>query len=385
MKNIIKPAIVLCAATALVARAADSGDLQQTNAAATPKTTMKDLFPDVVVAKGKGVEVKRSQIDDALISIKSTAAARGQTITPDQMTLLEQQVLDHLVQIQLLMAKATDADKTKGTEAAARNLEQIKTRAGSEDALNRQLKSVGLTLEELRGKMNEEAIAQAVVERELKPAVSEEDAKKYYEDNPAQFEDPEMVRVSHILLSTRDPITGAELSAEQKTAKRKQADELLKRARGGEDFGKLVKEFSEDPGSKDKGGEYTFPRASADPRRAMVPEFEAAAFALKTNEISDVITTQYGYHIIKLLEKLPAKKQAFKGLDTPTVIKKTDGTNVTNVIIREVLTNQSMQKQLPAYLAKLKKDAGLEILDEKLKLKETPDTSTTPAQPPKTQ
>ena len=77
---------------------------------------------------------------------------------------------------------------------------------------------------------------------------------------------------------------------------------LLKRARAGEDFAKLAKEYSEDPGSKDKGGEYKFPRGQ------MVPEFEAAAFSLKTNQVSDIVTTSFGYHIIKLSEKIPAQK-----------------------------------------------------------------------------
>src|SRR4029077_13997828 len=126
--------------------------------------------------------------------------------------------------------------------------------------------------------------------------------KKFYDENPAKFEQPETVRASHILLSTKDSSTNTELTDDKKAAKKKQAEDLVKRARAGEDFAKLAKEFSDDPGSKDKGGEYTFPRGQ------MVPEFEAAAFAMKTNQISDVVTTQFGYHIIKLIDKTPAHK-----------------------------------------------------------------------------
>ena len=95
------------------------------------------------------------------------------------------------------------------------------------------------------------------------------------------------------------------MTEEQKAAKRKEMEGLLKRARAGEDFAKLAKEYSEDPGSKDKGGEYTFPRGQ------MVPEFEAAAFSLNTNQVSDIVTTRFGYHIIKLSEKIPAQKVEF--------------------------------------------------------------------------
>lgn len=76
-------------------------------------------------------------------------------------------------------------------------------------------------------------------------------------------------------------------------------EDLLKRAEDGEDVAKLAREFSEDPGLMDKGGECTFPRGQ------MVPEFEAAASSLKTNQISDVVTMPFGYHIIKLSEKIP--------------------------------------------------------------------------------
>src|SRR5260370_23096101 len=160
--------------------------------------------------------------------------------------------------------------------------------------------------QEERGKnRTEEAPGEGVLEGELKVNVTDADVKKFYDDNPAKFEQPEMVRASHILLGTKDQSSGTDLSDDQKKAKRKQIDDILKRARDGEDFAKLAKEYSEDPGSKDKGGEYTFPRGQ------MVPEFEAAAFSLKTNQVSDVVTTQFGYHIIKLSEKLPPKKPTF--------------------------------------------------------------------------
>src|SRR5262249_33653154 len=149
-----------------------------------------------------------------------------------------------------------------------------------------------------------EAIPNAVLERELKSKIEVSDAQvaKFYSNNPAKFEQPEMVRAAHILIATKNLTTGADLTPEEKAAKKKQIEDLLKRAKGGEDFGKLARQYSEDPGSKDNNGEYPpFPRGQ------MVPTFEAAAFALKKGEISPVVTTEYGYHIIKLLEKLPAR------------------------------------------------------------------------------
>ena len=328
----------------LTATASFAAETNATPAKATDIITQ--LFGDDTIAKGTGIEIKRSQLDTAMISIKANAAARGQAISPDQAAMYERQILERLIQIQLLNNKATDPDKAKGKELAAKQYEQILKRSKTEEALVIQLKSVGMTLEELKAKMAEEATAQAVADRELKVAVSDEEAKKYYDENPAKFEQAESVRVSHILLSTLDPGTRQPLPEDKKADKRKLMADLLKRARAGEDFAKLAREFTEDTVSRDAGGEYTFPRGQ------MVPEFEAAAFSLNTNQVSDVITTQFGYHIIKLSEKIPAKKMELAKVSDE---------------LKEGLKRQKLEKLLPDYIEKMEKDANVEILDAKIK------------------
>jgi peptidyl-prolyl cis-trans isomerase C len=360
MKSKIQSLVLLFVATAFPVWGAAPGQSASTNAVTGSKSTTKtaDLFGSKVLAKGKGLEITRGQFDDEVIRVKAQAAAHNQTIPPEQMAKLERQVLEQLIQVQLLQAKATEADKAAGKALAEKRFQEAKVRLGSEEALNRQLTLMGATREEVLAKWIESATAEAVLKRELKVSVTDADAKKFYDDNPTRFEQPEMVRASHILLMTTDPKTNSELSEDQKTAKHKDMEGLLKRARAGEDFAELAKKYSEDPGSKDKGGEYKFPRGQ------MVPEFEAAAFSLSTNQVSDIVTTKYGYHIIKLSEKIPAKKVEFdKALPD----------------IKEGLTQQELQKQFPDYVAKLKKDANVEILDEKLKAVELPQPSAVPA------
>ncbi|MDB6018410.1 MAG: Peptidylprolyl isomerase [Pedosphaera sp.] len=315
-------------------------------AATTPPPAMKldELLPDTALVKGKGFEIKRSVYDKVLNSVKGNAAARGQEIPPAQLAVIERQLLDHLIQIQLLEMKASDADKAKGKEEAAHRLDLIKKQEGSEEALNMKLKAVGMTLEELQSRLTEDATAEAVLR--AKVTVTDEQVKKFYDENPAKFEQPEMVRASHILIGTMDPATHAELPEDQKKAKLKQAQALLKRARDGEDFTKLAKEFSEDPGVKQNDGEYKFPRGQ------MMPEFEAAAFSLKTNQISDIVTTSYGYHIIKLSEKIPASKVDFAKVSPE---------------IRTYLEKLEMDKIMPPMYVQMKKDMNVQIMDEHLK------------------
>ena len=114
-----------------------------------------------------------------------------------------------------------------------------------------------------------------------------------------------------VLLLKVDPATGQPLAADQQQAKRKQIDDLLKRIRGGESFTNLAAKYSEDPNSKEKGGE--LPLLTRD---QMGPELAAAAFSLTKNQISDVIEMSFGYYIVKLLDKNPAKVEPYSGVDT---------------------------------------------------------------------
>ncbi|HYG23271.1 MAG TPA: peptidylprolyl isomerase [Verrucomicrobiae bacterium] len=340
MKTLAVSLAVLCAAAPLASAAPAEG----TNS--RPALRASDLFTNSIVAKAEGVTISRAQLDDALTGIRTAAASRGQTIPAEQITALERQILQRLIQVQLLNSKATEADKTAGAEAAEKRVADLKKQAGSDELFSARLKTIGLTEPELKAKMSEELTAEAVVKRELKVEVSDEEVKKYFDENPGRFEKPEMVRAAHVLIGTTDPATRAPLSDEQKAAKKRVAEDVLKRARAGEDFAKLAKEFSEDPGSKETGGEYTFPKGQ------MVPEFEGAAFSMNTNQISDLVTTQFGYHIIKTLEKIPAKKIELAEVSTE---------------VKEFLTGQAIQKQLPEYLEKLEKASKVEILDERLK------------------
>jgi peptidyl-prolyl cis-trans isomerase D len=129
-------------------------------------------------------------------------------------------------------------------------------------------------------------------------AVPENDIQRYYNDNIQQYQTPERVHASHILLNT---------GGKDEAAVRKQAEELLAKIKGGADFAELAKKYSEDPGSKDKGGDLDF-----FPRGQMVPEFENAAFSMQPGQVSDLVKTQYGFHIIKVVDKQQGATQTLE-------------------------------------------------------------------------
>jgi len=346
----------LLAALALAALVAEAAD----KPAAVPPTKPASLFPDEVICKGKGIEIKRSALEEAFIALKANAAAQGQAIPEGQRPMLEARLLERLIITQVLTNKATVPDKAKAKENADKFISDAKKKTANEEAFQRELIAMGMSAEQFHARVMEQALAEAVLDREVKSKikVSDEQMKKFYDENPEKFAQPEMVRASHVLITTKDPVTRQDMSNEQKTAKKATAEKVLARARKGEDFAALVKEFSEDPGSKDKGGEYTFPRGQ------MVPEFEAAAFSLNSNQVSDIITTAYGFHIIKLLEKIPPKKLEF--------------TKVADDL-KEGMTREELQKQLPEYFEKVKKEAAIEVLDQSLILPSLPKEETPPA------
>ncbi len=135
-----------------------------------------------------------------------------------------------------------------------------------------------------------EILIKAYLKKEIEDTVkvSDDDAKKYYDANKDKFKEPEKIKVSHILVDNEAD-----------------AKDILAKLKAGADFAALAKEKSKDP-SKDKGGELGYLS-----KGQTIPEFEQVAFALQPGQISDVVKTQFGYHIIKVTEKEPEKAIAY--------------------------------------------------------------------------
>ena len=143
----------------------------------------------------------------------------------------------------------------------------------------------------------------------------DQQVQQYYQGHQKDYQVPEEVKVRHILIKVD---AGADPKVD--AAAKQKAEDLLKQIKGGADFAALAKANSDDPGSKEQGGELGMIQ-----RGVTVPAFEKAAFGLEPGQISDVIKTQFGYHIIKVEEKQTAhlksldevKAQIVATLDSP--------------------------------------------------------------------
>lgn len=162
------------------------------------------------------------------------------------------------------------------------------------------------------------------------PKVTDAEVSKYYESHAAEFKTPEMVNASHILIKTAQDAAQPELTKALDQARQIKA-ELDK----GGDFAKLAEKYSDDPGSKTKGGELGFFS-----RERMVPEFSQVAFALGPGQVSEPVKSRFGYHIIKIIDRREAKQLDQKEA-TPQ--------------IRALLENQRRKEAMDRDVERLKK------------------------------
>jgi peptidyl-prolyl cis-trans isomerase C len=303
------------------------------------------LFDDPIIAKGKNLEVRQSQLDDAFTAFKAAKAAGGERVLPNEEGKIKTQILNKLVSSQLLLSKANLADKKSGEDLGNKLIQDSISKAPSEAAFKRQLLALGTNLEKYRSEVIEEATVKSVIDRELgkQAVITEEEILKFYNENPKFFEEPEGVRVRHILFAMRTLPEGAPLDKKAQAAKKELAQKVLIRAREGADFTKLVAQYSDDTESRKVDGVLAFRKGS----NRVPGTFEAASFSLEPGKISDLVSSTFGLHIIKLEEKLPAKKEDFAKVHDK---------------IKESIFKTKIQKVLPDYIVELKKAAGVEFI-----------------------
>jgi peptidyl-prolyl cis-trans isomerase C len=312
--------------------------------------------PDEVVARVNGTEIKRKELDAAMQAFTYQMARRGRPISPGGSGGMQRDMLDELIGRQLLLQEGSKHIPTDIDKKTQEQIDEVKTQAGGDDQLKKTLAETGITYDEYTKRVRDNIIIreeiQSVIDKEVK--ITPEEVRAFYDKNPDQFKQPETVRASHILIRVTP-----DASDDVKKEKRTQIESVRALLKSGEKFADVAKKFSEDPGSAANGGDLGFFG-----RGQMVPEFDAAAFSLKTNEISNVITTQYGYHILMVTDRKPAQTVPFDQVkdDLTQFLKQRKGAEITR-----------------DQVASLRKTAKVEIL---MSLPPAPAIETMPLQTP---
>ena len=298
-----------------------------------PPKPMPAQLPDVL-ARVNGEDVKKA---DFALFVKNMELAQG-PIPAERRDEILRGVLDRIITFTVLEQEAkTRSISVSDAEVDAR-IGEMKQPYPSEETFQKALAARNMTLERLRSDTRNGMIVDKLLQSEVGnvPGASDNEAKEFYAKNPDKFTQGESVRASHILVKVDDKADPA-----TKKKARAKIDGVLKRAKSGEDFGQLAKANSDD-GSAQQGGDLNYFT-----RGQMVPAFEQAAFALKPGQVSDVVTTQFGYHIIKVTDHKAAGTVPLEQV---------------NDRVKQFLTEQKKQQKADEFITGLKQKSKIEVL-----------------------
>jgi len=312
-----------------------AGKPQTVPAAATAPVVATS--PEDPVAKIGTTIITRKELDRAFtVLVSQNRVQPGSTpeaLKEAQKVALDQLIFADLIYQQGLLSPPADLDKQIEAKMA-----QNKGKFASPAEFEAALQASGITENDLAEITRKDVVISSHIESKIIPSITVTDAeiKKFYDENKAQLGEEPQVKASHILIGV-----DAAATPEEKAKAKEKAEKILKELKDGKDFAAAAKADSSCP-SKDQGGDLGFFG-----KGQMVPAFEQAAFSMKPGEISDVVETQFGYHIIKLTDKKDGAPPAFDEIKEKITI---------------FLKGQKTQKAVFEYVTKLRAESKVEIL-----------------------
>ncbi|MDT8317108.1 MAG: peptidylprolyl isomerase [bacterium] len=290
------------------------------------------MLPDVV-AKVNGVDLLKSDLEKIYSMISAQAKMSGDAKSDKEVIDV---ALGELLNMEVLKQESARRNIVPSPEDIESEMKTIRANFPDDAAFEATLKSKGLTIEGVKKSVTEQLSVQKMLEKEVqsKISISDKEISKFYSENPDYFKTKDSVRASHILIKTE------ENDDEKKLAEaRKKIDAILVELKKGGDFAKIAQEKSEGPSAPNGGDLGYFGKGQ------MVPSFEEAVYKLKVGEISDVVKTQFGFHVIKLVD-----------------IKEAGTTPLSEVedSIKMFLSRQKGEEVFKEFVAKLRSSASIE-------------------------
>jgi len=297
-----------------------------------------------VAARVNGDEISLTELNQQVEQLKKQyptmfTGADGEGRLLD----FKQRLLDNLIN-QKLMEQAAEEKGIKVTDADVdKQITQLKAGFKDDAQFQQALQSAGLDEEGLKKQVREQLLTQKLIEELSKDdnKVTDAEIKEYYDTNKAQFEQPAAKRSSHILFKPEDQAT---------------AEKVLAELQAGGDFAAAAKQYSQDPGSAQNGGDLGWPTTP------YVAEFEAAVAKLAPGQMSALVKTTYGWHIIKVTDQRGAKTQTLEEVKSQ---------------VEQIIQQQRKADVYQKFLDDLRKKADIVILVPELKTKASSQETTT--------
>jgi peptidyl-prolyl cis-trans isomerase C len=300
-----------------------------------PVWAQKPAPADQMAASVNGKPISKSLYDQQLSIFQKQTAQQGRPLTDEQLARASKEILEGLIVFELLYQQSQKVGIKVKEQSIDEQVDSINTRKRNEAEFKKAMDEMKLSDEEIREQIHRRLAVNQLIDTEVreKIKVSNEESKKFYQDNPNMFKQPEQVRASHILIKV-----GPEADESAKTQARKKIEAVQKKVGEGKDFGSLAKAESEGPSAKREGDLGFFSRGQ------MVKPFEDAAFALKVGQVSPIVETQFGYHLIKVTDKKPPRT-----IDYAEV----------QLRLEQHLKKEKEQTAIRAYIDDLKKSATI--------------------------
>jgi peptidyl-prolyl cis-trans isomerase C len=248
------------------------------------------------VAVVNGSVITRADFDREMTSALGRLSSPEEPVAHFQLSQLKEEVFKRLIARELLYQESQNNGIKVNEVAINEQLVMLKKRFPGEAEFKKMLSRMNLSEVDVKSQFERAMAIQEFIEKQFvqKVTVSDKEVRAYYDSNPVFFKQAEQVRASHILVSVdpqKDPL--------QKAESRKKIEDIQQKLRKGEDFSELAKEYSQCPSGSEGGDLGYFQRGQ------MVKPFEQTAFALRPGEVSDIVETKFGYHLIRLADKKP--------------------------------------------------------------------------------
>ena len=304
--------------------------------AVQPEAKVDENF---VVVSVNGKDIIQGEVEKELQNILMQYQGR---VPPQQMVQLQsqfkKQAVESLINKQLLFEETDKQNIEASDEEIEAEVKKVSAQFETPEKFKERLEQMGMSEEKLREDIKQNYRIEKLIKSKLPEiTVTDEDISLFYKENPENFSVPEQIQASHILLSLEP-----DASDEVKKEKQSELQAVLEKIKKGDDFAELARKHSDCP-SKEKGGEL-----GSFPRGAMVKAFEDVAFNLKKDEVSDVVETQFGFHIIKLTGRTEASTTPLEQVKDK---------------ISTYLETQKQSKEVAAYLEKLRSAAKIDYTE----------------------
>lgn len=281
-----------------------------------------------VAAKVNGEVIKMSDLDAQIAKLKenypslfSGADGEGRLID------FKQRLLDNMINTLLIRQAAKEAGVEVTDADVDKKIEELRAGFQTQEQFDQTLQQAGMDLEGLKEQIRNQLESTALIKTLNKDTeVTDKEIEDYYNKNKLEFADQASIHVAHILFDANDKAT---------------AEKVLAELKAGGDFAALAKKYSKDTVSASNGGDLGWPTTP------YVPEFSAAAEALKPGEISGLVKTEFGWHIIKMIEKRTARQKTLEEVKDQ---------------IKQMIIQQRDADAYQKYLDELRKKADIEIL-----------------------